>query len=134
MKAVSGEKPLVATTLLLGLMMFFIERVPAQTNDQLVRLARLVIDSTQLENYKAALKEEIEASVRIEPGVLTLYAVSEKDHPTRMTILEIYKDTQAYQAHLLTPHFIKYKTSTRDMVRSLELVETIPLIPGMKIR
>lgn len=134
MKAVFGEKPLVVTTLLLGLMMFFIERVPAQTNDQLVRLARLVIDSAQLENYKAALKEEIEASLRFEPGVLTLYAVSEKDRPAHITILEIYKDTTAYQAHLLTPHFIKYKTNTRDMVRSLELVETIPLIPGMKIR
>ena len=106
----------------------------AQNKNQMVRLAKLVVDSSQLENYKAALKEEIETSVRIEPGVLTLYAVSEKNNPTHITILEIYADTAAYKTHLQTPHFIKYKTGTKDMVKSLELVETIPLVPEMKIK
>lgn len=106
---------------------------PPEQNHK-VRLAKLVIDSAQLESYKAALKEEIEASVRLEPGVLTLYAVAEKDNPTHITILEIYADTNAYKAHLQTPHFIKYKTGTKEMVKSLELVETTPLIPGMKIK
>ena len=100
----------------------------------MVRLAKLVVDSTQLENYKAALKEEVETSVRLEPGVLTLYAVSEKDKPTHITILEIYADTVAYKAHLQTPHFINYKTGTKNMIKSLELVGTIPLVPGMKIK
>ena len=59
----------------------FINHASAQNINQMVRLAKLVIDSTQLENYKAALKQEIETSVRIEPGVKTLYAVSEKDNP-----------------------------------------------------
>ena len=105
-----------------------------QNKNQMVRLAKLVIDSTQLENYNALLKEEIEASVRLEPGVLTLYAVAEKNNPTHITILEIYADTVAYKTHLLTPHFIKYKNGTKDMVKSLELVEAVPLVPGMKIK
>lgn len=107
---------------------------PPPEQEQMVRLAKLVIDSTQLESYMAALKEEIEASVRLEPGVLTLYAVAEKNNPTHITILEIYADTNAYKAHLQTPHFIKYKTGTKEMVKSLELIETTPLIPGMKIK
>jgi quinol monooxygenase YgiN len=111
-----------------------IDNASAQNKNQMVRLAKLVIDSTQLENFKAALKEEIETSVRVEPGVKTLYAVSEKNNPTHITILEIYADTIAYKAHLQTPHFIKYKTGTKDMVKSLELVETIPLVPEMKIK
>ena len=105
-----------------------------QNKNQMVRLARLVIDSSQLENYNALLKEEIEASVSLEPGVLTLYAVAEKNNPTHITILEIYADTVAYNTHLQTPHFIKYKTGTKDMVRSLELVGCDPLVPGMKIK
>jgi quinol monooxygenase YgiN len=106
----------------------------SEKNQQMVRLAKLVIDASELDSYKAALKEEIEASVRLEPGVLTLYAVSEKNNPTHITILEIYADSTAYKAHLQTPHFIKYKTITKDMVTSLELIETDPLIPGMKIK
>lgn len=58
----------------------------------------------------------------------------EKENPTHLTILEIYADTDAYQAHLQTPHFIKYKTGTKEMVKSLELVETVPLLPGLKIK
>ena len=111
----------------------------AQEKRQMVRLSKIVVDSAQLESYKAALKEEVEASVRLEPGVLTLYAVSEKDNPTHFTILEIYADTAAYKAHIQTPHFLKYKTGTKDMVTSLELVDTVPLVPtmdvpGMKIK
>jgi hypothetical protein len=49
----------------------------AQKDDkQKVRLVKLVIDSTQLESYNTFLKEEIEASIKVEPGVLTLYALA----------------------------------------------------------
>jgi 4-carboxymuconolactone decarboxylase len=112
----------------------FSSTASSQEKSQMVRLAKLVIDSSQLENYKALLKEEIEASLRLEPGVLTLYAVSEKNRPTHITILEIYADEKAYKSHLQTPHFLKYKTGTKDMVQSLELAESVPLIPGVKIK
>lgn len=105
-----------------------------EQNKQMVRLAKLVIDSTQLENYNAFLKEEIEASVKLEPGVMTLYAVAEKSRPTHITILEIYASEDAYKKHSQTTHFLKYKNRTKDMVKSLELVEAIPLIPEMKIK
>jgi 4-carboxymuconolactone decarboxylase len=110
------------------------EKAAAQEKKQIVRLAKLVIDPAQLTSYKALLKEGVETAVRVEPGVITLYAVSEKARPTHFTILEIYADTTAYKAHLQTPHFIKYKTTTKNMIKSLELVETTPLVPGMKIK
>lgn len=101
--------------------------VSGQQNGLVVRMAKLQIDSAQLENYKAALKEHAETAVRVEPGVLTLYAVYEKNNPTHVTVFEIYASQEAYQAHLKTAHFIKYKSSTKDMVKSLELVETVPI-------
>lgn len=127
-----GLSPLFLTIVMLTF--FFCGNALTQDRGQMVRLARLVIDSSQLESYKTALREEIETSVRVEPGVLTLYAVSEKNNPTYITILEIYADIDAYKAHVQTPHFIKYKTSTSGMVKSLKLVETVPIAPGMKIK
>jgi 4-carboxymuconolactone decarboxylase len=120
--------------ILFAWIMFLCGTVSAQQKSQMVRLAKIIVDSAQLDNYKALLKEEIETSVRVEPGVLTLYAVSEKDHPAHITILEIYADSAAYKAHLQTPHFIKYKTGTKGMVKSLELVPVDPLVPEMKIK
>ena len=120
--------------ILFAWIMFLCGTVSAQQKSQMVRLAKIIVDSAQLDNYKALLKEEIETSVRVEPGVLTLYAMSEKDHPAHITILEIYADSAAYKAHLQTPHFIKYKTGTKDMVKSLELVPVDPLVPEMRIK
>lgn len=130
----TSKKGIVQLLLVTGMAMAYCTTASAQEKIQMVRLAKLVIDSAQLQSFKAALQEEIETSVRVEPGVLTLYAVSEKNNPTHITILEIYADTVAYKAHLQTPHFMKYKTITKEMVKSLELVETDPLIPGMKIK
>ncbi|OOG68838.1 putative quinol monooxygenase [Flavobacterium sp. A45] len=116
------------------LALVFFEASYSQNKNQIVRLAKLVINPEDLKNYQIALKEEIETSIKIEPGVLTLYAVSERDNPNHITILEIYKDRDSYNLHIKTPHFIKYKDYTKDMVKSLELIETDPLIPEMKIK
>ena len=106
--------------------------IPAENN--LVRLSKITVDPAQLDAYNAFLKEEIEASMRLEPGVLTLYATAEKEAPHKVTILEIYADRAAYESHLQTPHFQKYKQGTLSMVKELELVDVKPLIPGLKIK
>lgn len=60
--------------------------------------------------------------------MLSLNAVSVKDNPAQIRILEIYADQAAYEAHLKTPHFLKYKNGTAGMVRSLKLIETDPIL------
>lgn len=105
---------------------------PAQVG--IVRLAELEIDPAQLESYRIALKEEITDSIRIEPGVLMLNAVSVKGHPSRIRLFEKYSDDAAYRVHLNTSHFKKYKTSTRGMIKSLTLIETDPILLGAKTK
>ena len=130
-----NSKILHKLLLVISLMFFSGGAVMADDNEQqIVRLSKLEIAPEKLELYKAALKEEIEASIRLEPGVLTLYAVFEKRAPNKLTILEIYKNRQAYESHIKTPHFLKYKTGTLDMVVNLELIDTDPLIPDLKIK
>lgn len=96
-------------------------------NEPVVRIAELEIDPLHLAIYKALLAEVTEASVGTEPGVRMLHAVSLKENPCQIRILEIYADGQAYEAHLRSPHFLRYKALTSAMVRSLRLVETDPI-------
>lgn len=121
-------------TLIFFLLTFFNTMYAQKESKQIVRLAKLVIDSAQLQSYNTLLKEGIETAVKLEPGVLTLYAVAEKKKPTHITILEIYADEEAYKKHIQTPHFLKYKNGTKEMVKALELIDTVPLVPGMKIK
>lgn len=92
-----------------------------------VRMAELEIDPGTLEAYRALLTEEIEASIALEDGVLSLNAVSIRDHPNKIRILEVYADREAYEAHLQTPHFLKYKIETAGMVTALTLVDVDPI-------
>src|SRR3954451_16518544 len=101
--------------------------VSAQDSKPYVRIANIVVDSAQLDNYKVALKEGMEVAVRVEKGVLSLYAVYDKENPTHVTVFEIYADKEAYQSHIQTPHFKKYKATAANMVRSLTLTDVIPI-------
>ncbi|WP_312338139.1 antibiotic biosynthesis monooxygenase [Sphingobacterium sp.] len=94
-----------------------------QVKEPIVRISEIEINSEHLVKYKAILKEEAEASVRLESGVIAIFPMFQKDMPTLVRILEIYQDQQAYQLHLKTAHFLKYKTSTLHMVKSLKLVD-----------
>ena len=101
----------------------FSEKAMAQQKTQMVRLAKIQVYPSQLEKYNAALKEQMTAAVGTESGVLTYYAVADKNNPSHITILEIYADTAAYKAHIETAHFKKYKETVKNMVTSLELVD-----------
>ncbi|ODT83738.1 MAG: antibiotic biosynthesis monooxygenase [Pelagibacterium sp. SCN 64-44] len=90
---------------------------------RMVRQARLDIDPAHLAEYLGLLKEEIEASIRLEPGVTMLHATARQDAPHKVDLLEVYASQAAYEAHITSPHFLKYKAATLHMVRSLELVE-----------
>jgi len=94
-----------------------------QMRDMMIRISEIEVDSNYLEEYNSILKEEAEASVRLEPGVISIYPMYQKDKPTQIRILEMYANRQAYEFHLKTPHFQKYKTTTLKMVKSLRLID-----------
>lgn len=101
---------------------------PAREPVPIVRIAELEIDPAQLDAYKRLLAEEQEASVRLEAGVLMLHSVALVERPTSVRLLEVYASRAAYEAHIRSPHFLRYKSATERMVRSLRLVETDPIL------
>jgi quinol monooxygenase YgiN len=96
--------------------------------NELVRLAVIEVDTSQINAYNEFLREEIEASIRLEPGVVTLYGVAEKDNPEHVTLFETYADSSQYRSHLATPHFQKYKQGTLQMVKHLDLIQMQPIL------
>lgn len=99
----------------------------AQEKSPYVRVASIVVDSARLDSFRAAIKEGIETAVRTEPGVLSLYAVYDKNNPAHVTVFEIYASEQAYRLHIQTAHFTRYKAAVQDMVKSLVLTDVIPI-------
>lgn len=104
----------------------------AQQDNRKVRIAKIEVYPSFLNEYKTALAEHAEIAVRLEPGVLALQAVYDKKQPELVTVFEVYASEDAYQIHLKTPHFLKYKSGTLKMVKSLELVEVSPIALEIK--
>ncbi len=102
----------------------------AQRSKEMVRLASIRVDSTRLGSYRSFLEEEIAVSIQKEAGVLTLCAVSEKQHPENILIFETYADSGSYRSHIKTAHFLKYKTGTASMVSDLKLTDVNPVFLG----
>ena len=103
------------------------------TADGIVRLSKIEVYPQYLNEYMQYAVEVGEISLRTEPGVLTMYAVQDKENPTLVTILETYVSQAAYQSHVASAHFQKYKQGTLHMVKSLQLCDQTPLNPANKI-
>ena len=108
---------------ILAFMLLAHTNISAQTNDMMIRISGLEIDSRYLQAYINILQEESRASLQLEPGVIAIYPMYQRESPTQIRILEIYKTRKSYESHLKPPHFQKYKTSTLKMVKSLKLVD-----------
>lgn len=101
--------------------------------DGIVRLSKIEIYPQYIDAYLSYAVEVGEVSLRTEPGVLTMYAVSEKENPCRVTILETYASREAYEKHIASEHFQRYKQETLHMVKSLVLSDQTPLNPANRI-
>lgn len=109
--------------ILVPLMFLLSINMIAQTNNMIVRISEIEIDSLYLQVYTNILQIEAKASVQKEPGVVAIFPMYQKANPTQIRILEIYSNKSAYENHIKSPHFLKYKAGTLKMVKSLKLVD-----------
>ena len=112
------------TTVFLSIFSCICLTATAQVTTKMYRIAKIKVDPNQLELYQVALKEQMNAAIQLEPGVLSYTVVADKKDASSITIFEVYASLEAYQSHIATPHFKKYKETVKDMVLSLELIDT----------
>ena len=96
--------------------------------ERVVRLAEIEVFPEKLSEYLCYAKEVGTVSMATEPGVIGLFSMQDKSDSCKVYILEVYADREAYQDHLKTAHFKKYKEGTADMVKTLKLIDTNPMV------
>ena len=115
---------IILSALFLSIFNLFCLNTNAQAKNNMYRIAKIKVDRNQLELYKSALKEQMNTAIKVEPGVLSYTVVADKNDASLITIMEVYANSDAYQSHILTPDFKKYKDTVKNMVLSLELIDT----------
>jgi quinol monooxygenase YgiN len=112
-------------SLLLLVSLSSVQTYAENSQGPIVLIVELEIDPAQLEQFKAAVKENGEAAVRVEPGCREFNAVFEKDDPTHVRLFEVYDNADALKAHAETAHFKKYAELTKDMVKSRKRIQHV---------
>ena len=100
---------------------------PITYENMIVRIAEIEVHPQYLKEYLEYANEVDRLSVEREPGVICLFPMQSAEDSTKIRILEIYASEEAYQSHLKTDHFQKYKQGTLHMVKSLKLQDLTPL-------
>ena len=95
----------------------------------IVRIAEIEVYPEYLKDYLKAARNVGAESVRKESGVICIFPNQVRADETKIRIVEIYRNKDAYQHHLTTPHFQAYKQGTLHMVKSLNLLDIQPLTP-----
>ena len=102
----------------------------ASAADQMIfRIVEIEVYPENLDDYVAAVKTFGAESVAKEPGVICFFPMQEKERPTQIRIVQIFRDEAAYKAHIETPHFKAYKDVSYHWVKSVNLEPVQPLDP-----
>ena len=98
-------------------------------NGMIVRISEVEVYSEYLDEYLNEAKEVAQKSVETEKDVISIYPMVEIRNNTKIRILEIYRNQNAYKKHIESKHFKKYKKETLHMVKNLDLVDTYQICP-----
>ncbi|MFS2057524.1 putative quinol monooxygenase [Kosakonia cowanii] len=77
--------------------------------------------------FKNIVLPEMAESLKVEKGVLAMYAATDSQTPNRWYFYEIYASEEAYQLHRQTPHFRDYLRQTVHMSASKNAIPVKPV-------
>ncbi|MBP2199018.1 putative quinol monooxygenase [Pantoea cypripedii] len=76
--------------------------------------------------FSSVVVPEMKQSLKVENGVLAMYAGIETTNPTRWYFYEIYASEADYQKHRQTPHFKDYLKLTANMTTRKDSIPVKP--------
>ncbi len=100
-----------------------------EQGDMLIRISEIEVYPQYLEEYLTYALTVGETSVHEESGVIAIFPMVMQRDSTQIRIVEIYRDQEAYKAHIASAHFQTYKQGTLHMVKSLDLVDMNAMNP-----
>lgn len=78
-------------------------------------------------DFKNIVLPEMAESLKVEKGVLAMYAATDSQTPNRWYFYEIYASEEDYQLHRQTPHFRDYIRKTAHMSTSKDAIPVKPV-------
>ena len=89
------------------------------------------VQEEQVEEFKLASLGDAEGSVRDESECYRFDINQDEKVPTRFYLYEVYRDENAFQHHLTTPHFVAWKDKVEPwFVGELKIIRMTTVFPS----
>lgn len=98
-----------------------------QTEKTINNLVIVDVKPSYQQAFKNVVLPEIAESLRVEDGVLAMYAATDAKDENRWYFYEIYASEADYQLHRETPHFRAYIEQTAEMTTGKESIPVVPV-------
>ena len=79
-----------------------------------VLIVKIQVKPEHLAAFIPAMNENAHHSLHDEPGCVRFDVVQDNADPSHLLLYEIYHDRAAFEAHLKTPHFLKWRDLVKD--------------------
>ena len=86
-------------------------------------LLKTQLQPGSLEQFMDVMSVNAASSVRDEPGCLVFDVVRDRSAPDLVWLYEVYTDEAAFEAHLLTPHFLASRPLVDPLIVRQEVIE-----------
>jgi quinol monooxygenase YgiN len=80
------------------------------------------------DKFVAEMLDDARGSVRDEPGCVRFDVIQNEKDSNRIYLYEVYKDRAAFEYHMTTPHFLKWKDAVQDWFATPPVVGAGPSI------
>ena len=78
-------------------------------------VAPIQIKAEHKDAYVQAILDDAKGSVKDEPGCFKFDVLQDSGDPNRIWVYEVYKDEDAFKAHMVAPHYLKMQELTQGM-------------------
>lgn len=96
------------------------------------KLVKVEVNPQDNQQFAQIITAEMAQSLKVEDGVIAMYAATEQAQPNKWLFFEIYASDAAYEDHRKTPHFNDYLKQTEKMVVDKQMLEIEPAYLGNK--
>ena len=92
----------------------------------LIVTVTFTVKPTELTRFKTEMRRQAQTSLEQEDGCIRFDICYSRDTPERCFLYEIYDDQAAFDAHLLSEHYLAFSGTIADWVTSKDVAFLLP--------
>lgn len=90
-----------------------------------INIVQITVKPEHLADYQRVVTAQLENALKIDPGILAIYAGTKQGRPDDWVIYEVFQSEENYRNHIANPDHQKYVAASKDWVQNKQVDQTI---------